>query len=417
MTRRTTTLTAALLWAVSVILVAVTLLFISLSRDVQVPAGFDTAGVGETVRYLAATTVGAILAARRPRNRIGWLVLALGLSFVAYPFVAMYTATGLFVAPGRLPWVRQAAWVGNWVWVLAHASVALTLLLFPDGRLPSPRWRPVAWTIGVAGGLTLIGAACHPGTLDVASLVKDGEVTDRLTNPLGVATLSRLLEPFLLVLLVGAAVGAAALVLRFRRARGIERLQLKWVAYAALLFGIQQGGLVLGRLAGLVPDTGLAWLEVVTNLTFGFFLVAIAVAVLRYRLYEIDRLINRTLVYGLLTALLGGVYAGAVLVLGQVFGGMGRDPPSWAVAAATLAVAALFQPARRRIQAVVDRRFNRRRYNAAKTVEAFSVRLSDEVDLDALTAELLVVVDQTIQPTKASLWLRPSAPASRRTTH
>jgi hypothetical protein len=191
------------------------------------------------------------------------------------------------------------------------------------------------------------------------------------------------------------------------RSRGIERLQLKWVAYAAVLFGIQQGGLVLARLAGLVPDTGLAWLEVVTNLTFGFFLVAIAVAVLRYRLYDIDRLINRTLVYGVLTALLAGTYAGAVLVLGQVFGTVGKDPPSWAVAGATLAVAALFQPARRRIQAVVDRRFNRRKYHAAKTVEAFSLRLRNEVDLDALSAELLAVVDRTMQPTRVSLWLRP----------
>jgi hypothetical protein len=409
MTRRTTTVTAALLWAVSVLLVAVTLVFIAWSRDVQVPAGFDTAGVGETVRYLAATTVGAILAARRPGNRIGWLILALGLSFVAYPFVAMYTATGLFVAPGRLPWVRQAAWVGNWVWVPAFACVALILLLFPDGRLPSPRWRPVAWTIGVAGGLTLIGAACHPGPLDVVSSVKDAEVTARLTNPLGVAVLGQLVGLFLGVLLVGAAVGAAALLLRFRRSRGIERLQLKWVAYAAVLFGIQRVGLVLGRLAGLVPDTGLPWLEVVNNFTFGFFLVAIAVAVLRYRLYDIDRLINRTLVYGVLTALLGGVYAGVVLVLGQVFGGVADNPPSWAVAGATLAVAALFQPARHRIQDLVDRRFNRRKYDAARIVEAFSVRLRDQVDLDTLSAELLRVVDQTMQPSTVSLWLRPGA--------
>jgi hypothetical protein len=143
--------------------------------------------------------------------------------------------------------------------------------------------------------------------------------------------------------------------------------------------------------------------------------VAVGVAVLRYRLYDIDRLINRTLVYALLTALLGSVYAGAVLVLGQLFGGISAQPPSWAVAVATLAVAALFQPARRRIQAVVDRRFNRRKYDAAKTVETFSVRLRDEVDLDTLAAELLVVIDQTMQPTRASLWLRPSAPDSRRT--
>jgi hypothetical protein len=408
MTRRTTTVIATSLWAVSVLLVVVTLLFIAGSRDAQVPAGFDTPGAGETVRYLAATTVGAILAAKRPRNRVGWLVLALGLSWVAYPFVAMYTATGLFVAPGRLPWVRQIAWVGNWVWVPSFACVALILLLFPDGRLPSPRWRLVAWVIGVAGGLSLVGAACYPGPLDLVLLVNDAEVTARLTNPLGVAALDRLFGPVLMVLLLGAAVGAAALLLRFRRSQGVERQQLKWVAYAALLLGIERGVLVLGRLAGLVPDTGLPWLEVVTNFTFGFFFVAIAVAVLRYRLYDIDRLLNRTLVYGLLTAVLAGVYAGVVLVLGQVFGGIGGQPPSWVVAGATLAVAALFQPARRRIQTAVDRRFNRRKYNAARTVEAFTIRLRDQVDLDTLSAELLAVVDQTIQPTRASLWLRPT---------
>jgi uncharacterized membrane protein YbhN (UPF0104 family) len=139
---------------------------------------------------------------------------------------------------------------------------------------------------------------------------------------------------------------------------------------------------------------------------------AIGIAILRYRLYEIDRLINRTLVYGLLTALLGGVYVGAVLVLGQLFGGVTGDPPSWAVAGATLAVAALFQPARRRIQAVVDRRFNRRRDDAAKTIEAFSTHLRDQIDLDTLSTQLLAVVDQTMQPTRVSLWLRPSPPGS-----
>ena len=305
MTPRTTTVFAASLWAVSVLPVAVTLLLIAGSCDAQVPAGFDTAGVADTVRHLAATTVGAILAARRPRNPIGWLVLGLGLSLVAYPFVAMYAATGLFVAPGRLPWVRQVAWIGSWVWVPAHACTALMLLLFPVGRLPSPRWRPVAWTVAVAGGLTLVGAACHPGPLDVAFLVEDAQVTAQLTNPVGVAALGQLFEPSLLVLMLAEAMGATALLLRFRRSRGIERQQLKWIAYAALLFGIQQGGLVVGRLAGLVPDTELAWLEVVDTFIFVFCFVAIAVAVLRYRLYEIDRLINRTLVYGLLTVLLG----------------------------------------------------------------------------------------------------------------
>jgi hypothetical protein len=185
----------------------------------------------------------------------------------------------------------------------------------------------------------------------------------------------------------------------------VERQQLKWFTYAGAL-------LPLAVLGDFLPAP-------VGNLFFAapivFLPVAAGIAILRYRLYEIDRLINRTLVYGSLTALLAGVYAGAVLVLGQVFGGVGRDPPSWAVAGATLAVAALFQPARRRIQAVVDRRFNRRTYDAAKTVEAYATRLRDEVDLDTLSAELLAVVDQTMQPRQAWLWLRPSTQRVRHT--
>jgi hypothetical protein len=186
----------------------------------------------------------------------------------------------------------------------------------------------------------------------------------------------------------------------------VERQQLKWFTYAGVL-------LILTIPAGeYLPAT-------IGDALFGLIIVLVPVAagivILRYRLYDIDRLINRTLVYGALTAVLGGVYAAAVLVLGQLFGGVSTDPPSWAVAGATLAVAALFQPARHRIQAVVDRRFNRRKYNAAKTVEGFSARLRDEVDLDTLSAELLAVVEQTMQPTTASLWLRPSTEPLRHT--
>jgi hypothetical protein len=196
-----------------------------------------------------------------------------------------------------------------------------------------------------------------------------------------------------------------SLVLRFRCARGEERQQVKWFAYAASLMVI---ALPVGAL--LVPARG----DLIAALTIALLPVAAGIAILRYRLYEIDRLINRTLVYGLLTALLAGVYAGAVLVLGQLFGGLGDDPPSWVVAGATLAVAALFQPARQRIQAVVDRRFNRRKYNTAQTIEAFSSRLRDEIDLDTLSAEVLAVVEQTMQPTQFSLWLRPTSSRSRR---
>jgi hypothetical protein len=206
------------------------------------------------------------------------------------------------------------------------------------------------------------------------------------------------------LILVCAVAAAVSLMLRFRRSRGVERQQLKWFTYAAALMV-----LFLLMTEYLLPDTGV--IDAFFGLLVALIPVSAGIAILRYRLYDIDRLINRTLVYGLLTALLGGVYAAAVLVLGQLFGGIGAKPPSWAVTGATLAVAALFQPTRRRIQAVVDRRFNRRKYNAAKTIEAFSVRLRDELHLDALSAELLAVVDQTMQPTTASLWLRPSAHA------
>jgi hypothetical protein len=205
------------------------------------------------------------------------------------------------------------------------------------------------------------------------------------------------------VLAFCAIAAVASVVLRFRRSQGAERQQLKWFTYAALLAILFQ--VVPTPLpAGVVSD-------VLFGLSIVFIPVSAGVAILRYRLYDIDRLINRTLVYGLLTAILGLGYAGTVLVLGQLFGGVGAEPPSWAVAGATLTVAALFQPARRRIQQAVDRRFNRRKYDAVKTVEAFSGRLRDEIDLDTLSAELLAVVDYTVEPTAVSLWLRPSVGA------
>jgi hypothetical protein len=214
---------------------------------------------------------------------------------------------------------------------------------------------------------------------------------------------------------VGATAGPVAVLaagvsvlMRFRRARGVERQQIKWLLYAVLtvILGypiLAVAMTALGYTSELAGDVSVSLLVAPVPLAMGL-------AILKHRLYDIDRVINRTLVYGLLTATLGLAYAGAVLILGQVFGGVTQDPPSWAVAGATLAVAALFRPARRRIQAVVDRRFNRRKYNAAKTIEAFSTRLRDEIDLDTLSAELLAVAHQTVQPTMAALWLRSSAP-------
>jgi len=279
-----------------------------------------------------------------------------------------------------------------------------TLLVFPTGRLLSARWRPVAWlTTGITG--TFVALSALAPTLNLGDRIK-------LRNPIGLAAIPPPEQGALGSVLVGlllVCTGAAvlSLVLRFRRSQGVERQQLKWFTYAGVLL------FSWGVVDPVLPPVAL--FELVFGLTIALVPVAAGIAVLRYRLYDIDRLINRTLVYGLLTALLAGVYAGVVLVLGQLFGGVGAEPPSWAVAGATLAVAALFQPARRRIQHAVDRRFNRRKYDAAKIIEAFSARLREEVDLDTLSAELLAVVDQTMQPTNASLWLRPptSAPAPR----
>ena len=211
------------------------------------------------------------------------------------------------------------------------------------------------------------------------------------------------------MVLVGLLAGAGSLVLRFRRARGVERLRLRWLALAGacasvLLLATLVAGL-LGRDAVVLACLALC---------LALLPLATGAAILRYRLYDLDRVISRTVAYGLLTVVLGLAYAGAVLVAGQLFGGIGGQPPSWAVAGATLAMAAMFQPARRRVQQAVDRRFNRRRYDAAQTVEAFAVRLRDQVDLDALNAELLAVVAQTVQPTRASLWLRQPAPSAAR---
>ena len=299
-------------------------------------------------------------------------------------------------------------WLGSWPWYIAFGLIiTFLLLLFPDGRLPSRRWRPVAWAAAVDIAALTVWAAFAPRPFEGPPGMPQ--------NPWGIVRAAGLFQ--LLSVLAGWALLAltvlslASLVLRFRRSRGEQRQQLKWFTYAALL--TVSAWLIVAVTGAEAQLTG-PLLLLSTILSFWLVAAAIGIAILRYHLYEIDRLINRTLVYALLTVLLGTVYAGAVLVLGQVFGGVGKDPPNWAVAGATLAVAALFQPARRRIQRAVDRRFNRRRYDAARTVEAYSTRLRDQVDLATLSSELLAVTHQTMQPTTATLWLRPSGPVRLR---
>jgi hypothetical protein len=338
---------------------------------------------------LVFITVGAFLAGRRPANPVGWLLLGWGLVMAFGAFAGAYVDRGLVRDPGALPGPDWVAWAEGVVWHPAFGLLAFLLLLFPHGRLPSRRWRPFAWcTVAVSLALS-VSAAFSPKA--VRSYHPQATPPVRLP----VAGLADTAFDWLLggqLLMLGTAL--LSLVVRLRRAGGEERQQVKWFVYTVVTVVVVFVATTLVLSGGyLFP-------------VFGLIPVAVAVAVLKYRLYEIDRLINRTLVYGLLTALLAGVYAAGVFALGNLL-----DPAAGeselAVAASTLAVAALFQPARRRLQAVVDRRFDRRRYDATRTVEAFSARLRDQVDLDTLSAELLGVVDRTVQPTRASLWLRP----------
>jgi hypothetical protein len=355
--------------------------------------------------FTAFMVVGAVIVAHRPGNAIGWIFSAVGLLSATAALGMEYAEYAYVTRPGSLPGAVVAVSL-YWFWFpLLGLILVFTPLLFPTGRLLSARWRPVAVAAAVGLAAVTVLAALQP-----TIRLQNEDYT--VGNPIGIAGVpdpeaGGVVGAVLLGLLFGCmAAAVASVVVRFRRSRGVERQQLKWFTYAAALLFLSF--LLTGFLLPAGPVT-----DVVFGLTIALVPTAAGVAILRYRLYDIDRLINRTLVYGLLTALLGAVYAGAVLLLGQLFGGMGTEPPSWAVAGATLAVAALFQPARRRIQAVVDRRFNRRKYDAARTIEAFSARLRDEIDLDTLSAELLAVVHQTMEPTRASLWLRPPVARAR----
>jgi hypothetical protein len=291
--------------------------------------------------------------------------------------------------------------------------VGFVLLLTPTGSLPSPRWRWWARVMVAAPVVSLVATLLLPHPLN-----SDYQTLD---NPLALRAFGGALLAALWVALAitvsAVLVAAGSLVVRFRRAHGVQRRQLRWVALAAAV--VAPAALVL--VAAAAASTTLLAAASSTTLwsLFNWALavcvtvlpLAIGAAILRYRLYDLDRIVSRTLAYGLLTLVLGGGYAGAVLLLGQLFGGLSGQPPSWAVAGVTLALAALVRPARRRVQAAVDRRFDRRRYDAARTIEGFSARLRQQVDLDTLTTELLAVVEQTMQPTQASLWLRPSAGA------
>ena len=351
-------------------------------------------------------TVGALIAVRR-RNRIGWLFLGIGVAAAALSLGFQYSLRAYVIAPGSLPASPWVVWLQDTLVAVSVIGLVFLVLLFPDGRLPSRRWRLVAWVLATLSAAILLWGMLRPDPLYLAGhLIPNPARVQALQHP-AVARFGPPLAGVSFVVLIATLLAVAtAPFSRFRHARPQQRQQLKWLAFAT---GVSALGIFTGNL--LPPGQPLQMLLIgigATGIALGL-PAAVGIAILRYRLYDIDRLINRALVYATLTAVLGLGYAGAVLVLGQLFGGVTERTPSWAVAGATLAAAALFQPARHRIQAVVDRRFNRGKYDAVRTVEAFSARLRDELDLDALSDELLMVVDKTMQPTAVSLWLLPSA--------
>jgi len=390
--------TAVLAWALAGLTVLALAPASRLAALAQVAAPDERLLVGAVGAVVLATVsaagVGALLASRRPRHPVGWLLVGVGLGLVANILIEPYVKYGLIVRPGSLPGARYLVGLAYGTTLIWLSCAGFVLLLTPTGSLPSPRWRWWARLAAAAPVVTMLTLLIQP----------DPMAPDWYGNPLAVPALARVLvvpaAACVPVVLGSVLVGAGTLMGRFRRARGLERQQLRWLALAAVLGALL---LLVALVAGLVFTADGV---VLTSLALCVALLPLATgaAILRYRLYDLDRIISRTLAYGLLTLLLAGGYAAVVLGLGRL---LGQDS-SLVVAAATLAVAALFQPARRRVQAAVDRRFNRRRHDAGRIIEAFGARLRDQVDLDALQGELLAVVDQTMQPTGASLWLRPA---------
>jgi hypothetical protein len=394
--RRWSGVVAWALWALTVLGLAATAWLDRLLRQAGTPEliWLHPSSIPQVVAAVSAATVGAVLASRRPRHPVGWLLLGLGLSLTTWGLAFGYTRYGLVARPGALPAAGYLAGLVNGVTLLWLSCAGFVMLLTPTGSLPSRRWRWWARVAAAAAAVWLLGSVVHPAPLYPEY--------PSIGNPLAIPALPRpLLDAAIpiggAVVLVALVVAAGSLVGRFRRARGVERQQLRWLALAAGLAAVA----LLAAVATLMGNLGSNLLDVA---------LGICAALLRYRLYDLDRIISRTLAYGVLTVLLGGGYAGVVLGLGQL---LGRDS-SLVVAGATLAVAAVFQPARRRVQRAVDRRFNRRRYGAANTIAAFSTRLREQIDLDTLSAELLAVVHQAMEPTTASLWLRPSVERSLR---
>jgi hypothetical protein len=360
---------------------------------------------GPSILTLASLTVsfsvvGALITSQRPENPIGWIFLAVGFLQGFLSAADQYAIYALLTNPGAVPLGGEASWLGQWIWAPGLGLILVFLpLLFPDGHPPSPRWRSVGWLGGLSIGLTVVSSMILLWPERGPALLTGDESPSHV--------LQVLVDFIALPMLFVAGLGAVISVLvRFHRSRGDERQQIKWFASAAalsLVWIIVFGQSTRGLPGAIVALSGLL---VVPSIP-----IATGIAILRYRLYDIDLIINRTLVYGSLSASLALVYFGGVATTQAIFRALtGQEQPQLAIVVSTLAIAALFNPLRRRIQGFIDRRFYRSKYDARKTLEAFSAKLRDETDLDALRDELVRVVRETMQPAHVALWLRPETP-------
>ena len=358
--------------------------------------------VETTAIAVSFSTVGALIASRRPGHPVGWLFCAIGALAGIDHFCGEYAIYALLAQPGSLPAGEAVAWIRSWVWVASGGLGVFLVLLFPDGRLPSRRWVPFAWLNVIVTFLGAVAVAFSPGRIDGLGPIH---------NPFGLDSLGTALagSAVNLVEMLQAVVAMIAVVSPFVRLRHSgfeERQQIKWFAYAATV--LITGALLMSP----EPEELNAWW--IWDIGFALYVagivsvpVAVGIAVLRHHLFNIDVLINRTLVYGALTATMGFVYFGSAVLLQGTFRALTGENSQLGVVASTLAIAALFNPLRHRIQGFIDRRFYRRKYDAAKTLEAFSAKLRDETDLDALSDDLVGVIRETMQPEHVSLWLRP----------
>jgi hypothetical protein len=395
------------LCALSLALTAISYLVIALNLSLDAPVYFYW--LEPTTIAIGYSVIGAIIASRLPDHPIGWICCAIGFMGAVEHFSSEYAIYALVAHPEALAGGKAMLWLCIWVWIVMFGLIVYLILLFPNGRLPSSRWR---WFALLSVVLTLLAATLMAVSPDAALdvLGSSDNLHISFPNPLGIEGLPNLYRPVQTLVLALGLVAAASVVVGRRDVRGIERQQIKWLLYASAIFFV---GNVLKNTV-FSPLGGISW-----GLWAGYLLVAvgglggpiaIGIAILRYRLYEIDTLINRTLVYSSLTAALVTLYFGGIVVLQRLFVLLTAEQSTLAVVASTLLIAALFNPLRWRIQSFIDRRFYRRKYDARKTLEVFSAKLRDETDLEALNSEQTGVVRETMQPSHISLWQRPHTP-------